>query len=122
MIGSLPTATEAGIAWDAVRMPADLGVALHKHLCHNPDTQDRLGLIVLSERSEATYWLIPTGSTPTWPRGCRLLTRHSSLLLPGLRVHPSSARWLHEPTAPGQLTGAVWLAAAIADHNALEAH
>lgn len=119
--GWAPRTTEAGRDWDAVRMPVADGEALWLHLIINPDTHDRLGPVVISDRSQATYWLIPTGSTDTWPDRCRLLTRGSHLLLPGPDAHPRNARWLHQPHTPGRLTGAVWLAAALNDHLTLEA-
>jgi len=112
--------TEAGRGWDAVRMPLADGESLWLRLVSDPETHDRPGPIVLSDRSQATYWLIPAGSSDTWPDKCRLLTRGSHLLLPGPHAHPYSSRWLHQPHSPGRLTGAVWLAAALNDHLALE--
>ena len=113
--------TDAGDRWDAIRIPLTSGVSLHHHLCASPDTLDRLGPIVISTRSEATYWLITTGTQPEgWPVGCRLLTRGSALVLPSHRTDPYNAAWLHQPHTPGQLSGAVWLAAALNDHLALE--
>ena len=62
--------------------------------------------------------LITTGSPQeSWPTGYRLLTRHSWIALPGLGLSLSYARWLHIPTEQGQLTGAVWLAAALDAHR-----
>ena len=121
MNGWAPPTVAAGVGWDAVRIPVGVGVALWMGLVADGDTHDRLGSIVVSERSQATYWLIPTGSRGSWPDGCRLLTRGSHLLLPGPHAHPRNARWLHQPHVPGQLTGAVWLAAALNDHFTPEA-
>ena len=115
-----PRTTEVGVGWDAVRIPVADGESLCLHLIADPDAHDRLGPVVISERSQATYWLIPTNSSDNWPDRCRLLTRGSHLLLPGPRAHPRNARWLHQPDTPGRLTGAVWLAAALNDHLALE--
>ena len=117
-----PPTTEAGRGWDAVRIPLDIAEPLRLWLIADLEAHDRLGPIVVSDRSQATYWLIPTGSAGTWPDGCRLLTRGSHLLLPGPHAHPRNARWLHQPHVSGQLTGAVWLAAALNDHFILKVH
>ena len=114
--------TAAGYEWDAVRIPLAVGMDLWMGLVADPDTHERLGPGAVSDRSRATYWLIPTGSTDTWPGGCRLLTRGAWLVLPGPQVHPGWARWLHRPGTCGRLTGAVWLAAALNGHLRLEAH
>lgn len=114
-------AIAAGWTWDAVRMPLDTGRSLHAHLAAAADTRDRLGPIAECTQSGVTYWLITTGSTDTWPPGCRLLTRGSWIVLPGPYVHAHWARWLHKPDSPKRLTGATWLAAALHDHHAPEA-
>ena len=121
MDGWASQAIEVGRKWDAVRMPLATGLSLYAHLAADDDTRDCLGPIAACTQSEVTYWLIPTGSTDTWPSGCRLLTRGSWIVLPGPMVHPHWAAWLHQPHTPGQLTGAVWLAAALNNHLALEA-
>ena len=113
--------TDAGIRWDAMRIPITSGVSLHHRLSADSDTLDALGPIVISARSGATYWLITTGTQhDAWPVACRLLTRGSALVLPSYRIDPYNAAWLHQPDTPGRLTGAVWLAAALNDHLALE--
>jgi hypothetical protein len=113
--------TAAGHDWDALRIPSALGVCLWRKLASDPGTRGRLGPIVVSERSQATYWFIPTGTSDTaWPRYARLLTRGSWLLLPGQTADPRCARWLHQLDRPGQFTEAVWLAAALRHHTAQE--
>jgi len=114
--GWAPQTAAVGVGWDAVRIPVGVGMALWKRLVADGDTHDRVGPVVVSERSRAVYWLIPTGSSSSWPDGCRLLACGSHLLLPGPHAHPRDARWLHQPHISGQLTGAVWLAAALNDH------
>jgi hypothetical protein len=112
---------DAGIGWDALRIPLARGLALHRRLCCHPDTYRRLGPVVASERSDATYWLITRGSTANaWPSGCRLLTRGSAIVLPHRLIRPDHSRWLTRPEDPDRLTGAVWLAAVLT-HPALEA-
>ena len=114
--------TDAGERWDALRLPLDRGIALYEHLAADPDLLAALGPVVASARSDATYWLITTGTQPgAWPNDCRLLSRGSALVLPDDRTDPHNARWLHRPAEPGRLTGAVWLAAALNDHLTLEA-
>jgi hypothetical protein len=120
--GWAPPTTAVGVHWDAVRIPLADGEQLWLRLITAPEAHNRLGPVVISERSQATYWLIPTNSSDHWPDRCRLLTRGSHLLLPGPRAHPRNARWLHQPHSPGQLTGAVWLATALNDHLALKDH
>jgi hypothetical protein len=106
------TTTPAGQNWDAVRIPQAFGVALCKRLTGNPDWLPRLGPVVLSELSEATYWLIPTGTRPAdWPEPCRLLSTGTWIVLPEDSPGPRGARWLHRPD---QLTAAVWLTRALA--------
>ena len=115
--------TDAGEQWDAVRLPLDFGTALYERLSADPDLLAMLGPVVASARSDATYWLITTGTAPdAWPAGCRLLTSGSALVLPDDLTDPHCARWLHQPVEPGRLTGAVWLAAALnQDLAAMEA-
>ena len=114
-------ATSAGVVWDAVRIPEAIGIALYEQLAADSQTAHRLGPIVISARSRATYWLIPTGSgSPDWLPGCRLLSSGSVLVLPAPTLDRRTARWLHRPEHPEQLTPAVWLAAALNDY-ALEA-
>jgi len=121
MLTAADLTTDAGIAWDAVRIPLAPGLELHRSLCRGQDTYGRLGPIVASERSQATYWLITTGSTQdAWPDGCRLLTVGSTIALPCARLPATFSRWLHRPEDPDYLTGAVWLAAALT-HPTLEA-
>jgi hypothetical protein len=112
--------TEAGVSWDAVRIPLDASDALYRRLV-DLDARHRLGPIVASARSQVAYWLIPTGASATWPPSCRLLTRGSSLVMPTDTRDPSCARWLHYPDEPDRLTGAAWLAKALAVYLALEA-
>lgn len=107
-------ASPAGVDWDAIRIPDATGLTLYGQLTADPDTADRLGPVVLSARSQATYWLVTAGSGHGgWPPSCRLLGRGSMLLLPEPGVDARCARWLHQPTTPGRLTGAVWLADAL---------
>ena len=114
--------TDVGVGWDAVRIPIARGLGLHRRLCQRPETYGRLGPVVASQRSDATYWLITTGSLPgDWPSGCRLLTSGSAIVLPHYSIPATWSRWLNQPTEPGHLTGAVWLAAALNDQLALEA-
>ena len=109
----LPTA-DAGIGWDAVRIPLNRGLDLHHRLSRHADVCGRLGPVVASERSRQTYWLITTGTKPSaWPSGCRLLTRGSTIVLPHPLVPADWSRWLHRSADPDHLTGAVWLAAAL---------
>jgi hypothetical protein len=121
LTAQLPTA-EAGVSWDAVRIPFNRGLDLHRRLSLHEDVRGRLGPVVASERSQQTYWLITTGTTPeAWPPGCRLLTTGSTIVLPHTLVPADWSRWVHRPSSPDHLTGAVWLAAALT-HPALEAH
>jgi len=107
-------AVDAGIDWDAVRIPTGQGVPLLARLTADAETRAHLGPVVISDRSLVTYWPITTGTSPAhWPTGVRLLTRGTSIVLPGLGIDPYLARWLHRPHLPGQLTGATWLAAAL---------
>jgi hypothetical protein len=104
----------AGEHWDALRIPATHGLPLLRWLASDPEDRQHLGPVAYSRRSAMTYWLIPTGTTPeAWPTDCRLLTRGSWIALPGAGLDPASATWLHQPDNPAQLTGAVWLAAAL---------
>lgn len=113
--------TPAGVAWDAVRIPASPGVRLWMRLTATPDTRVRLGPVVISDQSQATYWLIPTGSRGAdWPEPCRLLAAGAWLVLPGADNPACAARWLHLPDDPLQLTGTVWLADALNHHPTLE--
>jgi hypothetical protein len=114
MTALLDSATvEAGHAWDALRIPEPWGGTLYDVLAAHEGDRVRLGGVILSTRSGCTYWLIPTGSAPEqWPDGCRLLTRGSWVTLPARGINRASAHWLHHPH-PQQLTGAVWLAAAL---------
>ena len=120
LITQVPTA-DAGIGWDAVRIPLDRGLELHRRLSRHADACGRLGPVVASARSQQTYWLITTGTThDAWPSGCRLLTHGSTIVLPHAVVPADWSRWLHRPADLDHLTSAVWLAAAL-NHPALEA-
>jgi len=106
--------TDAGLSWDALRIPLSPGLELHRRLASRPDTYGRLGPVVASQRSDATYWLITTGTTPdAWPSGCRLLTTGSAIVLPHYSIPATWSRWLNRPDNPDHLTGAVWLATAL---------
>ena len=106
--------TPAGEDWDAVRIPASIGVPLWMRLVGRASTREHLGPVIVSDQSEATYWLIPTGSRPgDWPEPCRLLSTGAWLVVPEDAVGSRAARWLHRGDQPGQLTGAVWLARAL---------
>jgi hypothetical protein len=106
---------DAGITWDALRIPLTRGLALHYRLCSRPEVYGHLGPVAASDRSEATYWLITRGSTAdSWPSDCRLLAQGSTLVLPHRLVPAASSRWLTRPARPVHLTRAGWLAAALA--------
>jgi hypothetical protein len=108
--------TEVGHGWDVAKLPDGPGVALYFRLMRDHANRARLGRIVLSAWSATTYWLIPTGTSPAaWPRGCRILSRGSWIVLPDTTVHISAAWWLHHPAGGPALTGATWLAQAIND-------
>ena len=113
--------TDVGVTWDALRIPLATGLALHYRLCSRPEVYGHLGPVAASDRSDATYWLITTGSTADdWPDGCRLLARGSAIVLPHPVIPADHARWLTRPSHPVHLTDAGWLAAALT-HPALEA-
>ena len=113
LITQVPT-FDAGVSWDAVRIPLARGLELHRRLSRHEDVCGRLGPVMASLRSQQTYWLVGIGTTPgVWPAGCRLLTIGSTIVLPHRIVPADWARWLHQPDDPTHLSGAVWLAAAL---------
>ena len=108
MIAPLEYATvEAGLGWDAVRIPEQWARRVLAALQANSADLAALGPIVLSERSECTYWLVPTGTRPEdWPDECRLLTRGHYLTLPDETVDRRCACSIHRPHGTAQLTAA----------------
>ena len=110
----LTTPAECGARWDVLRIPAERGLPLFAWLTADDEDRRHIGPIAHSARSGQTYWLIPIGTVhEVWPTDCRLLSTGCWVALPSIGLDARSASWLHQPDDSTQLTGAVWLAAAL---------
>jgi hypothetical protein len=103
----------AGVLWDAVRTPIDVGLPVLYRLVADPDDRALLGPVLADRQRGWLYWLVSPGASDDWPDDVRLLRTESWLAAPrfAFSITPHAA-WVH---LPGQhvVSGPAWLAAVL---------
>lgn len=107
----------AGVLWDAVRTPLNLGMPVLGRLLAHEDDAELLGPVLADRMRGWLYWLISPGCTDDWPDWARLLGADSWLGAPTTAFAPTpDATWLHLPDQR-IVSGPAWLAAALWDDH-----
>ncbi|WP_175439147.1 hypothetical protein [Streptomyces vilmorinianum] len=106
---------EAGAAWDAVRVPRELGLVALEIL------GSRSGSVVEDPAEAALYWFVQAGSTDVWDiEHARVLSvGHTVAVPPARRTSGPGPRWLVCPGEESFLTDTGALQAALADSHRL---
>lgn len=103
----------AGVDWDAIRIPYDVGLHVLKIL------GPRTGAVV--EGAHSFYWFVPVGTAKTWdvPKTAALGEGAWVTVPPDRRTWPGAGPfWRVCPTSESRLTDPAGLRAALADVHA----
>jgi hypothetical protein len=109
---SQPTLFAAGEDWDAIRVPAGLGVRAVRFLKASGAT---VGPVLHDQSSGQAYFLTPPGTAWRWKQEqTRALGKGSWIVLAPPRWEKGSLRWVSDPADCAAHTTADDLAAALA--------
>jgi hypothetical protein len=113
----LPVLLPAGVLWDAVRTPVDLGMPVLRRLLADAKDAQLVGPVLLDDGAGCLYWFVSPGASDSYPLEAQLLGDGWWIAAPDVACGSSyRAAWAHLPAHP-IVSGAAWLAAALGDQG-----